>query len=123
LEINTSSQWPFSTGFAIIMLRRTVFTACVTDLTGKGTPSGRAPARVDLTWSPLSNADHYTVLRGDATGGPYSPLGTSTVPAYSDTSGLVNGKTYYYVLQPDNSSGGEICQSNEKIISIPAAGR
>jgi len=123
LEINTSSQWPFSTGFAIIMLRRTVFTACVTDLTGKGTPSGRAPARVDLTWSPLSNADHYTVLRGNATGGPYTSLGTSTVPAYSDTSGLVNGKTYYYVLQPDNSSGGEICQSNEKIIAIPAAGR
>jgi len=123
LEINTSSQWPFSTGFAIIMLRRTVFTSCVTDLTGKGTPSGRAPARVDLTWTALTGADHYTVLRGTAAGGPYSPLGTSKVPAYSDTSGLVNGHTYFYVLQPDNGSGGEICQSNEKQITVPATGR
>ncbi len=122
-EINTGSQWPFSTGFAIIMLRRTVFTSCVTDLTGKGTPSGRAPARIDLTWTPLTGADHYTVLRGTVSGGPYSPLGTSTVPGFSDTSGLTNGHTYFYVLQPDNSGGGEICQSNEKQITIPTQGR
>ena len=122
-EVNTSAQWPFSTGFAIIMLRKTVFTACVTDLNGKGTPSGRAPARIDLTWSALSGADHYTMLRGTTSGGPYSILGTATIPAYSDTSGLANGGTYYYVLQPDNSAGIEICQSNEKPITIPAGGR
>jgi hypothetical protein len=123
LEINTSNQWPFSTGFAIIMLRRTVFTACVTDLGGRGTASGRAPARIDLTWSALPNADHYTVLRGTTTGGPYSPVGTATITAFSDTSGLSNGGTYYYVLQPDNSAGGEICQSPEAKITVPAAGR
>jgi len=119
----TGDQRPFSTGFAIIMLRRTVFTSCVTDLTGKGTPSGRSVARVDLTWSPLTGADHYSVFRGTATGGPYVFKGTATLPAYSDTAGLVNGSTYYYVLQPDNAAGGEICQSNEKQITIPAAGR
>jgi hypothetical protein len=123
LEINTSSQWPFSTGFAIIMLRRTVFTACVTDLNGKGTPSGRAPARVDLTWSPQTGANKYTVFRGTVSGGPYAQLGTTALTAYSDTAGLVNGGTYYYVLQPDNVGGGEICQSNEKKITIPSAGR
>jgi len=123
LEINTSSQWPFSTGFAIIMLRRTVFTSCVTDLTGKGTPSGRAPARIDLTWSPLNGADHYTVLRGTVSGGPYAMLGTATLPVYSDTAGLANGGTYFYVLQPDSATGLEICQSNEKQITIPAGGR
>jgi hypothetical protein len=123
LEVNTSSQWPFSTGWAIIMLRRTVFTACVTDLTGKGTPSGRAPARVDLTWSAQNGADHYTVLRGTVSGGPYSTLGTTMIPAFSDTAGLSNGSTYFYVLQPDNANGGEICQSNEKQITIPAGGR
>jgi hypothetical protein len=123
LEVNTSSQWPFSTGFAIIMLRRTVFTSCVTNLTGRGTPSGRAPARVDLTWSVLNGADHYSIFRGTVSGGPYVLKGTATLPAYSDTAGLVNGNTYYYVLQPDNAAGGEICQSNEKQITIPATGR
>jgi len=122
-EINTGAQWPFSTGFAIIMLRRTVFTACVMDLTGKGTPSGRAPARIDLTWSPQTGADHYTVLRGTTTGGPYSALGSTAITAYSDTAGLLNGHTYFYVLQPDNSAGVEICQSNEKQITIPPTGR
>jgi hypothetical protein len=96
--------------------------SCVTDLTGKGTPSGRAPARIDLTWTALSGADHYTVLRGTTIGGPYSPLGTATVPAFSDTSGLVNGGTYYYIVQPDTSTA-EICQSNEAKVSIPSSGR
>jgi hypothetical protein len=45
------------------------------------------------------------------------------IPAYSDTAGLTNGSTYFYVLQPDNAAGGEICQSNEKQITIPAGGR
>jgi hypothetical protein len=122
-EINTSSQWPFSTGFAVIMLRRTVFTACVTDLTGKGTPSGRGPARIDLTWSPQTGASQYAIFRGTASGGPYAMLGTTTVTAYSDTAGLANGQTYFYVLQPDNATGGEICQSNEAKITIPSSGR
>jgi len=122
LETNTSAQWPFSTGFAIIMLRKTVI-GCVTDLTGKGTPSGRAPARIDLTWSPLTGADHYTVFRGTVSGGPYAMLGSTTITAYSDTAGLLNGQTYFYVLQPDNGAGVEICQSNEKQITIPSAGR
>jgi hypothetical protein len=119
LEINTASQWPFSTGFAIIMLRRTVFTACITDLGGKGTPSGRAAARVDLTWSAVTGADHYIILRGTVTGGPYTPLGTSTVPAFSDNSGLVNGNTYFYVVQPATKAGGAICQSNEAAVKVP----
>jgi hypothetical protein len=124
LQINTSAQWPFSTGFAIIMLRRTVFTACVTDLGGRGTPSGRAPARIDLTWTGIANVDHYVVLRGTTQGGPYpTTLGNTKVPAFSDTSGLANGGTYFYVVQPFSNSGSEICQSNEAKVSIPAAGR
>jgi hypothetical protein len=124
LEINTGAQWPFSTGFAIIMLRRTVFTACVTDLTGKGTPSGRAPARIDLTWTGIPNVDHYAVFRGTTAGGPYpTGLGNTTITAFSDTSGLANGSTYYYVVQPFATGGSEICQSNEAAVTIPAGGR
>jgi hypothetical protein len=122
-EVFTSQQWPFSTGFAVIMLRRTVFTACITDLVGKGTPSGRAAARIDLTWTAVTGADHYIALRSSTSGGPYAPVGTSTVPAYSDRTGLVNGKTYYYVMQPATTTGGAICQSNEAAVTIPAQGR
>jgi hypothetical protein len=118
-----SNHYPFETAWSIIMLRRTVFVACVSDLTGKGTPSGRAVARIDLTWSPLVGADHYLVLRGTTPGGPYSPVGTALLPAFSDTNGLANNGTYDYVLQPINAAGGEICQSNEAQIHIAAAGR
>jgi hypothetical protein len=123
LEINTSSQWPFSTGFAIIMLRRTVFVSCIADLVGKGTPSGRAAARIDLTWTAQTGADHYNVLRGTANGGPYSPVGSSPLPAFSDRTGLVNGSQYFYVVQPANATGGEICQSNQAAIIVPVPGR
>jgi len=113
-------QYPFSTGFAIIMLRKTVFVSCVSNLAGRGTSSGTSPARVDLTWSSVQGADHYVIFRGTVTGGPYTMLKNNvTGTSYSDTSGLQNGHTYYYVLQPANSQGGEICQSNEAKVTIP----
>jgi hypothetical protein len=121
LEINTGSQWPFSTGFAIIMLKRSVFVSCVSDLTGKGTPAGRAPARVDLTWSPIAGADHYDVLGGTTSGGPYDLEGTSSITAFMDNVALVSGGTYYYVVQPKTLSDVAICQSNEAKVVIPAA--
>ena len=105
------------------MLRRSVFVACVSNLGGKGTPSGRAAARVDLTWTGIGNVDHYNVLRGTVNGGPYALIGSSTITAYSDTTRLANGNTYFYVLQPFNAQGSEICQSNQASIPIPAGGR
>lgn len=118
-----TGHYPFETAWSIIMLRRSVFVACVSNLGGRGTPSGRAPARIDLTWTGIGNVDHYNVLRGTVNGGPYSLIGNSTITAYSDTTGLANGNTYYYVLQPFNSAGSEICQSNQASIPIPAGGR
>jgi hypothetical protein len=120
-----TNHWPFETAWSIIMLRRTVFVSCVNNLNGKGTPSGRAPARIDLTWTGIPSAASYNVLRGTVAGGPYAPVGNTTVTAFSDTSGLVNGQTYFYVLQPVSSgaNGTTICQSNEAKVTIPAAGR
>jgi hypothetical protein len=118
-----SYQDAYETGWSIIMLRKTVFVSCVNNLTGKGTPSGRAAARIDLSWTGISGAASYEVLRSTTSGGSYTEVGTSTVPAFSDTSGLVNGDTYYYVLQPLNNSGGAVCQSNQATITIPAQAR
>jgi hypothetical protein len=114
-------QDPFETGWSIIMLRKTVFVACVNNLVGKGTPSGLAAARIDLAWTGISGAASYDVLRGTADGGPYTKIGSSTVPGYSDRVGLLNGHTYFYVLQPLNNNGGAVCQSNQARITIPAA--
>jgi len=116
---SVSNHYPFETAWSIIMLRRTVFVACVNNLSGRGTPSGIGPTRVDLTWTGISNVDHYDVLRGTATGGPYVKVGSATGTAFRDTNALQNGKTYFYVLQPINASGGEICQSNEAKVVIP----
>jgi hypothetical protein len=91
----------------------------VSDLNGKGTPSANAPARIDVSWTGIPIAVSYNVLRGTVTGGPYTLLGNAELPAFSDTNGLVNGGTYDYVVQPINSAGGVICQSNEAAIAIP----
>jgi fibronectin type 3 domain-containing protein len=68
---------------------------------------------VTLTWDAVPGADHYTVSRGSATGGPYTPL-TPASPiktnSYSDT-GLTNGQTYYYVVTVSNGSCDSVSSS------------
>ena len=44
------------------------------------------------------------MLRGDVSGGPYAPVGSSTTTTFTDT-GLINGLTYYYVVQGSNRFG------------------
>jgi hypothetical protein len=117
-----SGQFPYETAWSIIMLRKAVFTACVNAPYGRGTPSGLAPTRVDLTWTGIPSADHYDVLRSTVSGGPYTKVGSTAGTAFRDQNPafpLLNGATYYYVLQPVNSAGGEICQSNEEKVKIP----
>jgi hypothetical protein len=115
---NDIYQCYFETAWAVIELNKTVFVSCVSDLDGQGTAGGRTPARIDLTWTAQPNVSGYEILRGTANGGPYTMVGTSTGPAYSDRTGLANGKTYYYVIQPQ-SSGVTVCQSNQAVITVP----
>jgi hypothetical protein len=93
--------------------------SCVNNLNGRGTPSGTAPARIDLTWTGIPDAVSYNMYRSSVAGGPYTLIGNSILPAFSDTGGLTNGSTYYYALRPVNQSGSEVCQSNQAIITIP----
>jgi hypothetical protein len=111
-------QYYYETAWAIIMLRKTVFVTCITNLQGRGTPKGLSAARIDLTWAGQTNATSYNVLRSSTNGGPYVQIGTSTGTAYSDRTGLLNGDTYYYVVQPVNGST-EICQSNQATVTVP----
>jgi len=111
-------QYPYETAWSLIMLQRTVFVTCVNNLGGSGTASGANPARVDLTWTGIPNVTGYDILRSPTNGGPYVQVGTTTTTAYSDRTGLTNGDTYYYVLQPVNGTG-PVCQSNQATITIP----
>ncbi|MGP0070349.1 MAG: chitobiase/beta-hexosaminidase C-terminal domain-containing protein [Bryobacteraceae bacterium] len=94
--------------------------SCINNLYGRGTPGNKAkPPRIDMSWSTQAGATGYSVLRSGSSGGPYALIGTTTSTAYSDTSStLVNGDTYYYVVQPFDGST-EICQSNQAAVTIP----
>lgn len=116
-------QFPFETAWSTIMLAKTTITVCVKDLGGVGKASSRSSGAVaTLTWSGITDAQGggYNVQRSSTTGGPYTKVGSTTGLAFNDqTAGLVNGKTYYYVLQPYNSGGAAVCTSNQASITIP----
>ena len=115
-----STQADFETPWALIILKGSIVTPCITNLSGQGSPStGVAKATIHITWSAQQNAVSYNVLRSTTNQGPYTQIGTTTSTAYADTSGLVNGDTYYYVVEPVNSGGSEICQSNQATVTIP----
>jgi hypothetical protein len=114
----SGAQYYYETAWSLIMLQKTVFVTCVNNLGGRGTASGAAAARIDLTWTGIPNVTGYDVLRSTISGGPYTLVGSTTTVSYSDRTGLTNGKTYYYVLQPVNNSGA-VCQSNQATIAIP----
>jgi len=113
-------QMPYETAWSIIMLRKTVFISCVSNLYGRGTPGhGAITPRIDLTWGAQTGATSYNVLRGTANGGPYTLIGNTVSTAYSDKGAwLTNGDTYYYVLQPLEGET-EVCQSNQEPVTIP----
>jgi len=115
-----TTQSLFETAWALIILKGSIVTPCIQDLSGKGSPATAvAKATIHLTWSKQANAVSYNVLRSPTNLGPYTLIGSTTSTATSDTSGLVSGDTYYYVVEPVNSGHSEICQSNQATVTVP----
>ncbi len=117
----SSYQFPFETAWSTIMLQKTSFIACVSNLGGVGKASSRSSgALVTLTWSGIPEATSYELQRSSASSGPYTTVGTTTGLAFNDQSaGLVNGHTYYYQIQPLDA-GTAICTSiNPTVVTIP----
>jgi trimeric autotransporter adhesin len=74
---------------------------------------------VDLSWSAVTGATEYHILRGTATGGPYAQVGTATGTTFTDTS-VTGGTTYFYVVRAANSATCESGDSPEAS-ATPAA--
>jgi hypothetical protein len=64
-------------------------------------------AQVALSWTASGFATGYSVKRATASAGPYTPIGSTTAPTvtYTDSSGLSNGTTYYYVVSATGAGG------------------
>jgi fibronectin type 3 domain-containing protein len=68
-------------------------------------------AQIALTWSPVTGASSYSVLRSVKAGGPYAAVASSAGPSYTDL-GLTNGVAYFYVVHA-LVGGAESGDSNE----------
>jgi hypothetical protein len=60
--------------------------------------------QVNLSWSGVSGATAYRVLRSTTSGGPYAEVATPITTSFSDT-GLSSNTTYFYVVQATNADG------------------
>ncbi len=66
-----------------------------------GTPG---PVSASLSWTAVTGATSYNVLRSTTSGSGYVQIANVTGTTYSDAS-LVFGTTYYYVVQAVNAFG------------------
>jgi hypothetical protein len=61
--------------------------------------------QVVLWWNGVALAAGYNVGRATVSGGPYTPLTNGIAGASFTDSGVVNGLTYYYVVNATNQAG------------------
>lgn len=75
--------------------------------------------QINLTWAaPVgSTVVSYDIKRGTVKGSEVS-IGSSTAPSYVDTANLVEGTTYFYVVDSVNTAG-ESGPSNEVTATVP----
>lgn len=84
----------------------------------------QAAHSVTLTWAwsqgTGGTATGFSVKRATVTGGPYTTIGSTTVSTltYVDTTGLVEGTKYFYVVTA-TGPGGESAPSGEASGTIP----
>jgi uncharacterized protein (DUF1800 family)/fibronectin type 3 domain-containing protein len=82
-------------------------------------------AVITLTWAATTGATSYSVSRALAAGGPFSILGTSSAPSYTDST-VTNGTTYYYLVSARNASSSSgnsdvVSATPAIVVAIPAA--
>ena len=119
-----SARFDYFRRFLSVSDRPLVAPGSITALPGDG--------HVDLTWSPVENADSYAISRGTTAGGPYSvlatvphdafenPVGPEAPPQeYSDLS-VTNGTKYHYRAKAVRS--GSEGPASREVSATPNAG-
>jgi subtilisin-like proprotein convertase family protein len=82
-------------GFAIVDFGA----ACVPPPAPTGvTATAASQTQNNVSWTASAGATSYNILRGTASGGPYTQVGTSATTSFPDT-GLSCGTAYFYVVQ------------------------
>ncbi len=76
-------------------------------------------AYVALSWTASSEATLYNILRSTTSGSGYSLIGQSTASTFTD-SGVVNGRTYYYVIAAVNGAGTSANSTQSNASVVPA---
>ena len=86
-----------------------------------GTSTLPVSHKVALNWTPSSTTySGFNVYRGTTSGGPYTRVDSSVIPATSYTdSAVTSGQTYYYVATEVDSTGMESGYSSEATATIP----
>ena len=78
---------------------------------------------VVLSWSSVPDAGAYSILRGNASGGPFTQVSTVNAPTTTFTnSGLTNDTSYYFVVQSVVGNAGTCASADSTaLLGIPRA--
>jgi fibronectin type 3 domain-containing protein len=89
------------------------------DTTAPAAPTGltvvsASPAGIELRWDAVADASlhGYEIHRADATGGPYTVVGTTGEATFTDT-GVAESETFWYVVRALDTSFNRSGASNE----------
>jgi hypothetical protein len=74
---------------------------------------------IELGWAAVEGAGYYNVYRSTDSGGPYTGIGSTPVPAYTDTD-ILEDTTYYYVITAVDADGFESVPSAETAQLVPS---
>ncbi|TVY07500.1 polysaccharide lyase family 7 protein [Paenibacillus cremeus] len=85
----------------------------------EGLTAALGSGQVGLSWTPVSGATSYTVLRSTTSGSGYTVIGTSLTGSYTDAA-VASGTTYYYAVTA-SSAAGTSGLSAEQSATLPPA--